>query len=107
VIGEHGQQLLRIDIGGQGTVQRHIEFFGMAAAGGVENSVNCQCAIVGAEQQHILAGQRLGFSRVEGELFEFTPRDLAIIAQNFPQGRHDVGIGANAGLVEGFAHQGH
>ena len=105
MVGEHDQQLLGIDIGGDGAIERQLQFFGMAAAGGVENGVDGQRAIVGAEQQHLLTGQRLALRGIEGEFFEFAPRHFAIIAEDFAQGGDHIGLDADAGLIEGLAHQ--
>ncbi|MCY1556751.1 hypothetical protein D9M68_935280 [compost metagenome] len=77
----------------------------MAATGGIENGVDHQHAIVGAEQQHVVAGQLLAGSSVKAQLFQLAAGDLAVIAQNLAQGRHHIGVDTDALLVERIANK--
>ena len=86
-------------------LKRRIELFGVAGADRIGDFVEHQSGVVGAEHQHVLAGQHLGLGRVKAQLFEFATRDFAIVAQAVAQGRGDVRIGRNAGLREGFIDQ--
>ena len=88
-----GEQLLRIDGGGERPAERRVELFGMPGADRVGDFVEHQRGVVGAQRQHVVARQKLALGGKEHKLFELAAGDLAVIAELVAQRRGDVGLG--------------